>query len=294
MNRHTQALTTCVLLVCFIGSLFALHRIAQVNLSSSMEDVLFISSPEFVKRASLGYSGLLADIYWMRVVQYFGHKHLANSMEYKALAPLLDITTTLDPHLVVAYEWGSTFLDQPPPSGAGDDDAAIALIRKGIRNNPDDWHLYFTLGFIQYLGKHDYLAAAQTFEEGSRVPHAHPWLKIMAAKMLSDAGSDETARYLWQNIYDESTDTSLKQNAAVHLACLTVDQEIPQLEGLTAEYRRRFGHNPTTWRELSLAGALREIPLDPSGEPYVLRGDGTVTVADKKKFPFSRALGGAG
>lgn len=258
-----------------------------------MEDVLFISSPEFVKRASLGYSGLLADIYWMRVVQYFGHKHLANSMEYKALAPLLDITTTLDPHLVVAYEWGSTFLDQPPPSGAGDDDAAIALIRKGIRNNPDDWHLYFTLGFIQYLGKHDYLAAAQTFAEGSRVPHAHPWLKIMAAKMLSDAGSDETARYLWQNIYDESTDTSLKQNAAVHLACLTVDQEIPQLEGLTAEYRHRFGHNPQTWRELALAGALRAIPLDPSGEPYVLRADGTVTVADKKKFPFSRALGAA-
>lgn len=251
-----------------------------------MEDVLFISSPQFVKHASLGYSGLLADIYWMRVVQYFGRKHLHDSMEYKALAPLLDLTTTLDPNLVIAYEWGSTFLTQPPPSGAGDNDAAIALIQKGIQNNPDDWHLYFTLGFIQYLGNHDYLAAAKTFEEGSRVPNAHPWLKVMAAKMLTDAGNPETSRYLWQNIYDESADKSLKQNASLHLACLAAEQEIAQLEAVISEFRKRFGRNPTSWKELIAAGALRSIPLDPMGEPYVLHADSQVTVADEKKFPF--------
>jgi hypothetical protein len=146
--------------------------------------------------------------------------------------------------------------------------------------------LYFTLGFIQYLGKHDYLGAAKTFEEGSRVPNAHPWLKIMAAKMLTDAGSDETARYLWQNIYDESSDKSLKQNAALHLACLVVDEEVPKLESIVAEFRTRFGRNPSSWRELIAAGALRSVPIDPTGEPYVLRNDGGVTVADEKKFPF--------
>ena len=286
MSRRATVLAACALLTCLTASFFVLREIEKINPSDSMEDVLFISSPQFVKRASLGYSGLLADIYWMRVVQYFGRKHLRDSMEYKTLAPLLDITTTLDPNLIIAYEWGSTFLDQPPPSGAGDDDAAIALIRKGIQNNPDDWHLYFTLGFIQYLGKHDPLAAAQTFEEGSRVPNAHPWLKIMAARMLTDAGNPETARYLWQNIYNESTDKSLKQNAAVHLACLAADQEISQLDKVIAEFRGRFGRNPTSWRELISVGALRSVPLDPMGELYVLHSDGRVTVADEKKFPF--------
>ena len=288
MSRQGTVLATCALLICLAGSFIALRQIESLNLSNSMEDVLFISSPPFVKRASLGYSGLLADIYWMRVLQYFGKKHLRSSTEYKALAPLLDITTTLDPNLVIAYEWGSTFLQQPPPSGAGDDDAAITLIRKGIQNNPDNWHLYFTLGFIQYLGKHDYLGAAKTFEEGSRVPNAHPWMKIMAAKTLTDAGSDETARYLWQNIYDESTDKSLKQNAALHLACLVVDEEVSKLDSVVAEFRHRFGRNPTSWRELIAAGALRSVPLDPMGEPYVLRSNGQVTVADEKKFPFLR------
>lgn len=279
-------MTACALAISLTASFVLVGRIQAAYPSSPMEDVLFISSPEFVKRASLGYSGLLADIYWMRVVQYFGRKHRRDSMEYKALAPLLDIATTLDPNLVVAYEWGSTFLDQPPPSGAGDDEAAVALIRKGIRNNPGEWHLYFTLGFIQYLGQHDYIGAARSFEEGSRVLGAHPWMKIMAAKMLTEAGNVETARYMWQNIYNESTDENLKKNAELHLASLVVDREVPQLEAVVLEFVRRIGHNPSSWRDLIAAGLLRAVPRDPSGVPYVLRSDGHVVVADLKKLPF--------
>jgi len=248
-----------VLVVSMAASFVLVRKIEAVYPSAPMEDVLFISSPEFVKRASLGYSGLLADIYWMRVVQYFGRKHQRESKEYKALAPLLDIATTLDPNLVVAYEWGSTFLDQ---------------------------RLYFTLAFVQYLGQHDYLGAAKTFEEGSKVPGAHPWMKIMAAKMLTDAGNLETARYMWQNIYDESTDKNLKQNAELHLASLVVDQAVPQLESLISEFKARTGDNPTSWRDLIASGLLRSIPRDPTGTPYVFQSDGHVVVADWRKLPF--------
>ena len=289
MNRRSTTLAACLLLSCISGNLLVLRRIRAAYPSTPMEDVLFISSPEFLKRASLGYSGLLADIYWMRVVQYFGRKHLRDSKEYRALAPLLDITTTLDPNLVIAYEWGSTFLDQPPPSGAGDDAAAVALIRKGIQSNPNNWHLYFTLGFIQYLGLHDYAGAAKTFEDGAKLPNAHPWLKLMAAKVLSDAGNPETARYMWQNIYNESTDKNLKQNAALHLACLVVDQEVPQLESVVGDFRRRAGRKPASWRELIASGLLRSIPRDPTGSPYVMRTDGRIVVADPKKLPFIHA-----
>jgi tetratricopeptide (TPR) repeat protein len=289
MSRRSTLLISALLVCALTASFFVVHAIQRTYPSNSMEDVLFIPSPEFVKRASLGYSGLLADIYWTRVVQYFGTKHSHDAMEYKALAPLLDITTTLDPQLTVAYIFGSTFLQQAPPSGAGDVDAAIALIRKGIQNNPDDWHLYFNLGFTQYLGQHDYLGAAKTFEEGSRVPHAHPSMKVLAAKMLTDAGSLSTARYMWQSIYQESSDKSLKQNAELHLACLLVDQEVPELEKLVAEFSRRFGRKPTSWRDLIATGALRSVPLDPTGRPYVLTADGHVVVADANKLPFINA-----
>ena len=286
MSRSSTIVATCLLTACLAASFLVVTKVEAVFPTNSMEDVLFISSPEFAKRASLGYSGLLADIYWMRVVQYFGNKHLKDSMQYKSLAPLLDITTTLDPNLVIAYEWGSTFLDQPPPAGAGDDKAAIALIRKGIQNNPNNWYLYFTMGFIQYTGQHDYLAAARSFEQGSRVPNANPILKRMAARMLTDAGSPETARSMWESIYEQSDDQDLKKNAELHLACLVIDEEVPKLQQIVSEFQKRFGRTSNSWRELVSVGALRGIPLDPAGNPYILSSSGRVLVSDPKHFPF--------
>jgi len=286
VSRTSTFVVVTVLVASLTASFFVLAKVQAVFPSNSMEDVLFIGSPEFAKRASLGYSGLLADIYWMRVVQYLGGKHHEDAAEMKALAPLLDIATTLDPNLVIAYEWGSTFLDQPPPVGAGDERAAIALGRKGIKNNPDNWRLYFSLGFIQYLGQHDYLGAAHTLEEASRLPHAPPVLKFVAAKMMTQAGSIETARYMWQSIYNESQDKDIKNNAMLHLDSFAVDEQVPKLESLITRFRQRFGRNPISWQELVSVGALPGIPLDPSGKPYVLHSDGRVVVSNPKRFPF--------
>ncbi len=92
-----------------------------------------------LKRLSLGYDGLLADIYWTRAVQYFGGKHYEGAEHYDLLAPLLEITTALDPHLIVAYEFGSNFLAPKPPNGAGMPERAVALAEFGIQNNPNEW-----------------------------------------------------------------------------------------------------------------------------------------------------------
>ncbi len=67
----------------------------------------------------------------------------------------------------------------------------------GIQNNPDNWRLYYDLGFVYYTELKDYKNAADTFARGSRVPNAHPFLKVIAAQMASHAGDYETARRLW-------------------------------------------------------------------------------------------------
>ena len=139
------AVLTGVMMVALLGSIVLLRQIDQVRQGATLEESLYIPSPKVLKAMSLGYTGLMADIYWTRVVQYFGSKHKANAMQYKLLAPLLDITTELDPHLRVAYQFGATFLAQKPPEGAGDPQAAVRLIEKGIRENPNTWQLYYEL-----------------------------------------------------------------------------------------------------------------------------------------------------
>src|SRR5208283_4195559 len=55
--------------------------------------------------------------YWTRAVQYYGEKHRLRQMNLELLWPLLDITTTLDPDLIVAYRFGSTFLSDARRGG---------------------------------------------------------------------------------------------------------------------------------------------------------------------------------
>src|SRR5512147_2888440 len=92
-----------LLVASLTGATFTLKGLDRVQSGATLKDVLYISSPRALKRMSLGFDGLLADIYWTRAVQYFGGKHRQENAQYELLAPLLDITTTLDPHLIVAY-----------------------------------------------------------------------------------------------------------------------------------------------------------------------------------------------
>src|SRR5579872_3839690 len=105
--RRVIWVATSLLITCLIGSALLLTEVDKLRTNSTLHEVLYITSPRAAKRMSLGYDGLMADIYWTRAVQYFGNHHAHGSQEYNLLAPLLTITTALDPHLTIAYDFGS-------------------------------------------------------------------------------------------------------------------------------------------------------------------------------------------
>ncbi len=283
--------TTIVASVCLIVSLaassFLLHRTDKLRPQATLDEVLFLSSPKVIKRASLGYDGLMACIYWTRAVQYFGERHHYYAASYNLLAPLLEITTHLDPHLVVAYEFGTSFLAPKPPHGAGQPERAIELMEYGIQNNADNWRLYYDLGFIYYMELKDYKNAADTFERGSHVPNAHPFLKIFAAQMAQHAGEYGTARMLWTATYQTTQDQQIKQNAVEHLRALRVDEEVQHLQEAVTRFGERTGRLPASMSELLAAEGLAGTPVDPDGHPYKLTPEGRVEVRVPDDFPFA-------
>ena len=285
-SARITAIAGIVLVICMITSVLLLRKLDQLRTGSTVEEVLYISSPSLLKRISLGYGGLLADVYWTRAVQYFGGKHHNGAQHYALLAPLLEITTRLDPQLLVAYEYGANFLAPKPPDGAGMPLRAIELAEYGIRNNPHEWKLYYQLGFIYYMELQDYAAAADAFARGSRVPNAHPWLKLMAAQMAEHAGDLQTARMMWTTMYQSTQDQSIKANAAAHLRALQVDEDVSVLETLVARYRDRTGRLPVTFSDLEAAGFLRGTPVDPLGHSYKLLVDGHIVVRVPEDLPF--------
>jgi hypothetical protein len=285
-SRQITVAASTILITCLTSSVLLLRSIDRQRTGATLEEVLYISSPTLLKRMSLGYDGLLADVYWTRAVQYFGEKLVRGSEHFDLLAPLLEITTTLDPHLMVAYEYGSNFLAPPIPGGAGQPERAIKLVEFGIRNNPDQWHLYYDLGFIYYMELADYDNAEKAFAEGAKVPKTHQIMPLMAAKMAEHAGNIQTARLMWITTLQTTLDPNVKSNAVAHLNALQVDEDVTTLERLTSHYRDKTGHFPQSFSELEASNMLRGIPTDPLGHTYKLKPDGRVEVREPDDLPF--------
>jgi hypothetical protein len=285
-RRRTTVVASTLLVLSMAGSVLLLHRVDEIRPRANIEDVLYISSPKLVKRASLGFDGLMACIYWTRTVQYFGHRHFLRSRTYNELAPLLEITTALDPNMIPAYEFGASFLAPTPPNGAGQPVRAIELMKYGIEHNPDNWHLYYDLGFVYYTELKDYKRAAEVFEQGSKTPNAHPFLKILGAQMAQHASDYATARMLWTTTYETSQEASIRQNAIEHLRCIRVDEEVTRLQEAVSRFEQLNGRLPTSLWEVAAAEHLPGIPVDPDGNPYFLSFDGQVQVAKPDDFPF--------
>jgi len=285
-QRQTTLVAAACLIVSLAASVLLLHRIDEIRPRATIEDALYINSPKIVKRASLGFDGLMACIYWTRTVQYFGHRHFLRSHTYNELAPLLEITTALDPHMIPAYQFGASFLAPAPPNGAGEPGRAIELMKYGIQYNPDNWHLYYDLGFVYYTELKDYKRAGEVFEHGSKVPDAHPFLKLLAAQMAEHANDYATARMLWTATYDSNQETNIRQNALEHLRSIRVDEEVTRLQEAVSRFQQRSGRLPTSLWEVAAAEHLPGIPVDPDGNPYELTFEGQVQVEKPADFPF--------
>jgi tetratricopeptide (TPR) repeat protein len=263
-----------LLLAGFAGSILVRRALDAETRPSASTELLYVSSGDQLRRFSLGYNGLLADIYWTRAVQYFGRQRLQKTGQFDALGPLLRVATTLDPHLLIAYRFGAIFLAEKPPAGAGKPEEALQLLRHGIVANPDYWRLWQDLGFIYYWDLHDYARAAQAFKAGSEQPGAEVWMKAMAATVASQGGELSTSRLLWSQMYRQAANESIRRSALLHLAALQAATEIAQLNELLRRYQEVQGQPARSFAELVRAGLLNSEPRDPSRAPYVIGRDG--------------------
>jgi tetratricopeptide (TPR) repeat protein len=276
------------LLIVGLGASIALQRWidAQRGVGSAVEEALYVTSGKTLKRASLGFDGLLADLYWLRTIQYFGGKsqqikgdlNIGNVTEWKLtlLEPLINITTELDPHYVSAYRFGSLFLPDINP------DSAIKLAERASADNPNDWRLQQDLGFIFWkLKRFDEASAA--YLQGSRLPEAPKWMEQMAAIMRANGGDRETAKQMFFRIYETTDDPTVKKTSLGRLQSYQAEDEVAFLNRLLTSYREQKGSCPTSLPVLIRAlppNALQQIkqvgmnfdegfaPLDPHGFAY--------------------------
>ncbi len=225
MSRRTwgYALAAAILVSSFLVQIPLRRRIDRANESASLAvaagkpgETVGISGWK-LRDLSLGFDGLLADLYWTRAVQYYGRARLTKRPNYRELGRLLRIATDLDPHLLVAYRFGSIFLAERPPGGAGEPQQAMQLVQRGIVANPNYWRLWQDWGFVEYWDLHNYSVAARIFLAGSNRPGAEIWMKTLAASIAAKGGEIETSRLLWMEVYKTAANAQVRASALEHL-----------------------------------------------------------------------------
>jgi hypothetical protein len=247
--------------------------------SASAENLLYVRSPETMKRLALSYDSLLADVYWIRAVQHYGGTRLSTDPDkrYDLLFPLLDLTTSLDERFNIAYYYGSTFLAEAPPGGPGRPDLAIALLEKGLRAQPDKWEFAQWIGFVHYWWRQDYEQAAAWFSRAAKFPGAPIWMAPLAATTLAEGGSRQASRFMWEEIARTAEDEWFRNEARRRLQQLDAMDQLDQLRRLTARFTDERGAPAADWSDLRAAGYLKGTPIDPTGTPYRLEA-GVVTL----------------
>lgn len=234
--------------------------------------LMWVRSGAVASKLALGYRSLVADIYWMRAVVYYGGKKLAGGEKpnYDLLYPLLDMVTTLDPHFRVAYRFGAIFLTEGFPNGPGRPDQAMELLQRGIDRDDGQWAYYHDIAFIYYWWLNDLPNAAKWFERAADRPGAPEWLKPLAAVTLAEGGSRSSSRQLWTELRNSDV-AYIRNNAAYRLQQLDAMDSIDRLTQAIRAFEARNGRQPRSWQELAEAnGWPSAAVLDPTGVPFVV------------------------
>lgn len=283
---RVSAIALATLLSAVVG--LQVLRERATPLQSGEDALLYVRSPEAMKRMALSYAPLVADVYWIRAIQHYGgtKRSTAEVKNYSLLYPLLDLTTSLDPLFNVAYTFGAIFLAEPAPGGPGRPDQAILLLEKGLKAQPDNWRLLQALGFVHYWWYEDYKTAAHWFRQAAERPGAPIWMAPLAAVTEAQGGNRDGSRQMWRHILDTETDEWFRNEAARRLQQLDALDQLDDLNRLLSAYRARRGQPAGEWSDLIRAGMLRREPRDPTGLPYRIDGESAALDPQSRLLPL--------
>ncbi len=241
-------------------------------------DVSSVWTGRVVRVLSLGFADLLADLYWMRAVQYYGTQKL-NGTGFANLSPLLETAAELDQRFSIVYRYGAVFLSEPSPIGAGQPATGVALLNKGADRNPADWRLRQEEGLFTFFYLNDALRGSQILQTASRIPGAPDWMAALAAQILNKGGELDAALNMWLIIQEQSEPGILRDNAADQIKIVRSRILARDLERIIRSYRERTGDSKSSLAELRRAGII-PYSSDLAGVEFDFdQASGTVSIA---------------
>jgi tetratricopeptide (TPR) repeat protein len=261
-----------ILANCMVGAQILLER--ERPTTAKAEELSYLPKGNYLRVAVLGYRQIAADLLWLKAVQHLGElKQAANG--YVSAYHVTDVVTDLDPKFLFAYQATGTVL-----SIWGERlNESIAILKKGVIHNPDDWHLPFMLGYNYFFELCDPGSAATYFRVASELPGAPTYLPKLAARMTVEAGDPAAAFEFLQRLHQQVRDERVREALENRMKEVIAEQHLQMLEEGIRQYKTRYGNTPNTIQDMERHGVIERMPTSPFGGPYEISSDGTVSVS---------------
>ncbi|MEK6724961.1 MAG: hypothetical protein AABY54_00200 [Deltaproteobacteria bacterium] len=234
--------------------------------------------PLVVKFMAFEFKSIAADLHYVRASQFYGGRvdRLAEATrdDWAWLYTNLWLATELDPYFQDPYYLGNAFLTWD----AGLYVQANKLLQKGMDARTWDWTLPFYIGFNKFYFLNENKEAADYLLKAYERPGAIPYLPNLAARLYQREGRTEAALAFLVNFWENERDQKQKKAYEIRIDAF---RKILSLEKAAALYKERNGKQPEKLEELVKAGLIKEIPQDPYGGTFYIRGDGVIETTSK-------------
>jgi hypothetical protein len=225
----------------------------------------YLPNDDYLKVIVLGYNQLVADLLWLKVIQVIGtngSERADGQWCYQAV----DVITTLDPKFDYAYQLGSVFLSVLADRA----DLAVKLLSKGVVDNPDDWHLYFLLGFDQFYYLGDFKEAADAMAKASLLPGRPDYVPLLASRLYAHAEEPDLALDFLAHMYRLTKNEQVREELLSRMKDVTVERDLKVLNQEVQRFSEQYHRFPINLTELVAAGLLTELPTEPLGGRYYI------------------------
>ncbi len=234
-------------------------------LADARTQLRLLPNGSFVKPMLLGYHHVAADLLWLNIVQVLGEREVRQA-DYEWLFHALDVTTTLDPHYIYAYDVGGVVLAEL----AGRVDWSNELLKKGFAANPEAWRLPFQLGFNAFFHQRDYVVAADYMALAARLPGRPAYVPELAARLYVEGKQPALALDFLDMMERQTDDVHVLAVLERRKAEVILERDLTLLEEAVQRHMARVGRGPDTFDELISAGDLAALPVEPFGGAYLL------------------------
>jgi hypothetical protein len=181
------------------------------------------------------------------------------------LGKLVDVVTTLNPHVGHPYRFAAVWLTQ--------NDELVRegnrLLRRAIENHPDDWRHYFYLGFNHFFYLFEFDEAAAALEVAMSLPDSPRYLPRLVARLKSQQADIDISEVFLRELLRTTEDEETKALLQIALDEIEIEYKARHLDRARIAYVELSGHDIEAIEDLT-RGLHRVLEKLPSAEPDAL------------------------